>query len=184
MADDDQEDNQEQDESPKKSGKKKLILIIVGVVLLIALSVGGTLAAMHFLAPEPPAEEALIEGEEAEVDNAEEDEVVIKSPAIYFPLKPPIIVNFQARGRQRFLQAELTLMAREEDVIQAIELHMPTLRHNLVILFGGQVYEELQTDEGKELLRQSALLKLQEVMEKEIGKKGIEQILFTNFVMQ
>src|SRR5690606_26831659 len=107
-----------------------------------------------------------------------------KKPAIYYPLQPVFIVNFESQGRQRFLQAELNLMLRDEAVIAALELHMPAIRNSLVMLFSGQTYEDLQTAEGKELLRQQALLNVQEVLEKEIGKPGVEQVLFTNFVMQ
>jgi len=162
-------------------GKKKLIIFIVLGILLIGLSIGGTLFAVKMMTPEPTVAEGA-EGEEGSAEEEPEEE--IKMPAIYFPLKPPIIVNFNARGRQRFLQAELTLMTRENDVIEAVELHMPMIRNSLVLLFGGQVYEELQTAEGKELLRQQALTDLQSILEQEIGKTGIEQVLFTNFVMQ
>ena len=75
-------------------------------------------------------------------------------------------------------------MARENQVIEAIELHMPMIRNSLVLLFGGQIYEELQTAEGKELLRQQALEQLQALLQQEIDQPGIEQVLFTNFVMQ
>lgn len=108
----------------------------------------------------------------------------VKQPAIYFPLKPALIVNFQARGRQRFLQAEITLMVRDNAVIQAVEMHMPMIRNSLVMQLGGQDYETLQTAEGKEALRQDALVTLQGLLEAEIGQPGVEQVLFTNFVMQ
>ena len=52
------------------------------------------------------------------------------------------------------------------------------------MLFGGEVYDELQTDEGKELLRQKALEVLQEIIKQEVGVNGVEEILFTSFVMQ
>jgi flagellar FliL protein len=58
------------------------------------------------------------------------------------------------------------------------------IRNSLILLFSGQVYEELQTDEGRELLRQAALAELQTIIEKELGKPGIEKVLFTNLVMQ
>ena len=163
------------DEKPS-GGKKKVIMLAVVGLLLIGLSVGGTLLALQFLAPEPPPP--------AEGEAAAAAPEPVKQPAIYFPLKPPIIVNFQARGRQRFLQAEVTLMARENQVIEAIELHMPMIRNSLVLLFSGQIYDELQTAEGKELLRQQALEELQALLQQEIDRPGIEQVLFTNFVMQ
>jgi flagellar FliL protein len=143
-------------------GKKKIIMLAVIGLVLIGLTIGGTLFAVQMLSPEPEAEVAL--GEDGKPIPPEGEAVVEEEtikPAIYFPLKPPIIVNFQARGRQRFMQAEVSLMTRDNEVIEAIELHMPMLRNSLVLKFGGQEYEELQTEEGRELLRQEALKELQ-----------------------
>ena len=174
-----EEDEQTGDDAGEGGGggKKKLIVLVVIGLVLVGLSVGGTLVALQMLAPEQSSVE-----EAASADDG--PAVPVRKSAIYYPLKPPIIVNFQSRGRQRFLQVELTLMARENDVVEAIEMHMPMIRNSLVLLFGGQIYEELQTAEGKELLRQEALTEVQRLLEQEIGKPGIEQVLFTNFVMQ
>ncbi|MGH1371891.1 MAG: flagellar basal body-associated FliL family protein [Cellvibrionaceae bacterium] len=172
------EDNEEVEESG--GGKKKLIMMIVVGLVLVGLSVGGTLFALKMMGGDAPAE-----GEAGEAAAADAEPVVEeKLPAIYFPLKPTIIVNFNARGRQRFLQAEVSLMVREEDVVAAIEEHSTMLQHGLLMLFSGQDYAELQTAEGKELLRQMALDEVQRTLEQEIGKPGVEQVLFTNFVMQ
>ena len=177
------EDTEKEEKPAEKTGaKKKLLPLLLIGLLLVGLSVVGTLVALNMLSPdEPSTTEAAEEGESGE---GAEGGVPAKKSAIYFPLKPPIIVNFQSRGRQRFLQAEVTLMAREDDVIAAIEIHMPMIRNSLVLLLGGQIYEELQTPEGKELLRQQALEEIQALMMNEINKPGIEQVLFTNFVMQ
>ena len=177
MADDDEQQNDAGgDAAEGGGGKKKIILLAIIALVLIGVSVGGTLAVISMLGGNepPPAEEQA----EAEA------EPEAPKQAIYYPLKPPIIVNYEAKGRQRYLQAELTLMTREADVIGAVELHMPMIRNALVMLIGGQVYEEVQTAEGKEFLRLQCLQELQAIMEKEIGKPGIEQVLFTNFVMQ
>lgn len=180
MADDKNDDQKNGDgsEGDKSAGGKKKYILLVALGLVIAgLSVGGTLVALKFLGGAPvPEETDQLVPEDAPPEP--------KAPAIYYPLKPAIIVNFDVRGRQRYLQAELTLMMREDDVISAIELHMPMIRNALVLLIGGQQYEDIQTAEGKELLRQQCLQELQRLLEKEIGKPGIEQVLFTNFVMQ
>jgi|TARA_B110000908_G_scaffold55637_1_gene67791 flagellar FliL protein len=52
------------------------------------------------------------------------------------------------------------------------------------MLFEGGVYDELQTNEGKESLRQNALEVLQEIIKQEVGVYEVEEILFTNSVMQ
>ena len=179
MADDDQGTTEE---APSGGGKKKLILLIIIGLVLIAASVGGTLAFVSMMKGDEPEAAATEEG--AEGGEAADDSSGPKAQAIYYPLKPPIIVNFEAKGRQRYLQAELTLLTREADVISAIELHMPAVRNALVLLIGGQLYEDIQTAEGKEFLRLQCLEELQNLMQKEIGKPGIEQVLFTNLVMQ
>ena len=171
-----------EDEAPEEGegsggGSKKIILLAVIGLVLVALSVGGTLFALQMMGgDEEAASEEMAEGEE----EAEE----VKAPAIYYPLKPTIIVNFNARGKQRFLQADVSLMVREEDVVAAIEEHSTMIQHGLLMLFSGQDYGELQTPEGKELLRQLSLEEVQRMLEQEIGKPGVEQVLFTNLVMQ
>jgi flagellar protein FliL len=165
----------EQKAPSKLAGKKRLILIGVLLIGVIGLSVGATLFALKFFAP--PAEEKTSETPEEAVPE-------LPKQAIYHPLKPAINVNFSVRGRQRFLQAELTLMTRDESVIPAIELHQSMIRNALILLIGGQPFEELQTAEGKELLRQQCLQEIQRLLQQEINKPGIEQVLFTSFVMQ
>ncbi len=175
-----EEENKGAEEKPS-GGKKKLIIFIVLAIVLIGASIGGTLVAVKMLSPEPEVVQEFDEDGNP-ITSAEEEEV--KGPAIYFPLKPALIVNYDVRGRQRFLQAEISVMTREEDVVNAVEIHMPMMRNNLILLFSGQTYDELQTDEGRELLKQDSLKELQNILEQEIGKPGIEKILFTNFVMQ
>lgn len=173
-------------------GKKKLIIFIVLGLVLIGASVGGTLFALGFFdeAKTEQTDEGEGEGEEnsAEAEEGEEGgemEAAEPTPsAIYLPLKPAIIINFESRGRQRYLQVDVTLMMRTDQALSAAELHMPMIRNALVMLFSGQIYEELQTPEGKELVRQLALEEVQTMMDREIGEPGVEQVLFTNFVMQ
>lgn len=174
------EENAEAQPENAGGGKKKLIILVVVGLLLVGLSVGGTLVALKFLG----GDDAAPTDAEVAAEAAAAEEETRSLPAIYYPLKPTIIVNFNARGRQRFLQADVSLMVREDDVVSAIEEHSTMLQHGLLMLFSGQDYSELQTAEGKELLRQQALEEVQRLLEQEIGKAGIEQVLFTNFVMQ
>jgi len=158
-------------------GKKKLIILIVLGLLLLAGAGGGTLYFLGFFDGDDSVEQA---------DEEVIDENVVEKPpsALYFPIKPAFVINFQSRGRQRYLQTDVILMTREPTMFTGLQEHLPLIKNRLVMLFGGQVYEVLQTDEGRELLRQDALVAVKEIMEQEMGKSDIEQILFTNFVMQ
>ncbi len=170
------ESDEDTDDNKKKQNKKKIILLAALGLCVVIVSVGSTLLVINLLSP-PPA--PVVEAE-----TASEQVVPDHAPAIYYPLKPPIIVTYNARGRQRYVQAEVSLMFRDQNLIPVIEMHMPMIRHELMMIIGGQVYEELQTAEGKELTRLQCLEKMRELLEREIGDPGIEQVLFVGFVMQ
>lgn len=198
----------ENTEADKKGGKKKLLLIIGLALLLVAISVGGTLITLKFLAPDK-ADEQVVEEDKAPQP---------LPPAIYYELSPNFTINFNVNGRQRFLQAQITLLYRDEELEPLLKLHMPVIRNGLVMLLSSKNFAELQTTEGKESLRAEALKTVRDILEKEqvaahagdekdedekdkdkdkdekdADKKGdehppeypnVEQVLFTNFVMQ
>lgn len=157
--------------APKVNNRKKYILIAVAAIALIGISVGGTLAVVGF-------------GSSDTAPAAQPDTAAVKKPAIYYALPPAFVVNFSVAGRQRFLQTDVSLLIRDADVSAALDLHQPAIRNSLVMLFSAQNFDTLQTIEGKEALREQALANVQAVLQKEIGKAGVEQVLFTSFVMQ
>lgn len=172
------------DAAPKK---KKLFLMIGIAVALIAVSIGGTVVALKVLSPAPEAGKTADAEEHAKVDLA---------PAIYYEMTPNFTINFNVNGRQRYLQAAITLMYRDPLLNELLKLHMPAIRNGLVMLLSAKNFDELQTSEGKEKLREEALEIIRSHVQKEqealgaAGKSGktssanVEQVLFTNFVMQ
>ena len=156
---------------PAGKGKLKLILLIVlGLVLAIGASVGGTWYIMHRSESQPaPAVETASN---------------VKQPAIFEPMLPAFVANFNQNGRQRYLQVSITLLARNQADLEALKVHMPVIRNNLVMLFSAQSFDNLATPVGLEMLRQKVTASVQEVAQKELGKVVVEQALFTNFVLQ
>jgi len=158
----------------KPGGKLKLIIVIVVVVLLaVGVSVGGTLYFLNKDAPKSGAETA-----------SAEPTVPVKLPAIYEELAPAFVVNFTHNGRARYMQVSVALLVRDQAALDALKVHMPVLRNRLVMLFSGQDFETLITPVGKEMLRQQATASVQELAQQETGKLTVEQVLFTNLVLQ
>jgi len=156
---------------PVNRGKLKLIIVIVLALLLaIGLSVGATWYFMHSAQSKPaPVADAAPQG---------------KQPAVFEALAPAFVANYTQNGRQRYMQVSITMQGRDLADIEALKVHMPVIRNNLVMLFSGQSFETLATPVGQEMLRQKATASVQEVAQKELGKVVIEQLLFTNFVLQ
>ena len=157
---------------PATKGKLKLIiLIVVALLLAIGVSVGATWYFMHSAQSKPAAAVA-------------ETAPIGKQPAIFEPMAPAFVANFNQNGRQRYMQVSITMLARNQADLEALKVHMPVIRNNLVMLFSGQDFATLASPVGQEMLRQKATASVQEVAQKELGKVVIEQLLFTNFVLQ
>ena len=169
------------------SGSKKKLFLMIGIGLaLVLISIGGTVVALKFLSPAEPGGEKT----------AKEAEHTALAPAIYYEMKPNFTINFNVNGRQRFLQAAITLMYRDPMLEELLKLHMPAIRNGLVMLLSAKNFDELQTTEGKEALREEALAIVRNQLQKEqealaaqgeneeVSSSNVEQVLFTNFVMQ
>lgn len=161
------------DDDNKAAGGSKKKLIIIGAVTL-SLLVGGGVGAM------------LVLGGDADADA---DPAAAAAPAkpveaVYVDLKPEFVINFRDRNnRPKFLKAEMSVATHDSDIESAITRHMPAIRNNLVLLLSRQIYEDLVPNEGKEALRQQALAEVQSVLVAQIGKPGVEDLYFSNFIM-
>lgn len=162
-------------EAPVKKNRMKLILIITMALLLAVGLTGG--GVWFFLLKYKPEQ-----GVEAAASTA--PVAVVRQPAVYEELMPPFVVNFQAEGRSRYMQVSLALMARDPQQLANLKVHMPALRNQLVMLFSSQDYAELNTPLGLDMLKQKVTASVQQLAMRETGFPVVEQVLFTNFVMQ
>jgi flagellar FliL protein len=178
MADDDDLDDDLQ-EGAAGGGKKKLI-IIGAAALVLLLAVGG--GAYWFMLMSSDSEPQL--AEDGTEITSEEEYNPDDSKALYHKLKPKFTTTFEANSRQRYMQVEITLVTRDEEVVPHLVTHQPLIRNALVLLLASQDYLQLQTMEGKAELRIDANSAVQDILKREIGKPGIERVLFTDFVMQ
>ena len=75
-------------------------------------------------------------------------------------------------------------MARDEKVIDGVKTHMPVIRNNLLMMFGGQTLATLTSRDEKEKLRATALAEVQRILKANTGAPGVEDLYFTSFVVQ
>ena len=110
----------------------------------------------------------------------EEEEKVSTS---YLQIKPSIVTNYGGAGKLRYFKSDISLRVVSADE-ERVAWHLPYIRSELVSLFSRQDEAALTTREGKEGLRQQALEAVQEVLQEEEGAPMIEDLLFTNFIIQ
>ena len=120
-----------------------------------------------------------------EEDEAAEDKAPTKSEALYIQLQPAFVVNYGGPGRLRYLKAEMTVRVQSMNAAQSVRHHMPAIRDSLVTLMSRQEELVIDTQEGKEQLRQDALAEIRQVIEMEEGKDtGVVDVYFDNLIVQ
>lgn len=167
-----------------KAGGRFGIGMLLGVALLCTAGAGG--AAYMVLGKSTAKtgdhdDAAHAEGAEGESSEGANHP---PAPASYLGLDPAFVVNLESGEEAHYLQAEVQLMARDAQALEAAKIHVPLLRNTLLMLFGQQKSADLATRAGKEKLQQAALAEVQKVLTAETGKPVVEAVYFTSFVMQ
>lgn len=102
----------------------------------------------------------------------------------YLPLKPAFVVNIRDGKRSRFLQVQIQLKLSDMKMSEKILHHDSIIRHTMLMLLSGQEAMELYSTVGKERLRVKALEAIRSALKGEIDHLPIEDLYFTNFIIQ
>lgn len=157
------------------------------------LRLAALLAASWMFISHAPAyaqeegDEVLVEESESMDDAQDQASSSVEGqqkPAIYLPLKPAFVVNYGGKGSLRYLKTEMSVRLASADVANSVRHHLPYIRNNLVMLFARQTEETINSQEGRELMRQDALAEIQKVVLEEDGKEGVLDVYFNTFIVQ
>ncbi len=181
----------------EQGGKSKTNMLII-ILIVVILAVGGGVAAMF-----------LFSGDDSDGKDAHKtDESAHAAPAhaIYFPLRPTFIINFEDTSKARYVQLDLSVMSNDQHAIDLVQEHSPVIRNNIITILSSQKYEILNTREGKEKLRVQLLNSINRTIAAEVshspqpehktddsedaavphttGQNYIKAVYFTSLVMQ
>lgn len=140
--------------------------------------------AAHSSADASSVKESSDEASSAVANSAGEGAAGVRSQAIYVPLDPAFVVNYGGPGRLQFLKAELTVRVGSDRDAAAIRHHMPYIRNQLILLFSQQERDSLDSQQGKELLRQAAFEEIHQLMLAEAGELDLMGVYFNQLIVQ
>lgn len=147
----------------------KPLILLLSLLMALSLSARAEEDA-------PPLEEGAAEG-------AEEAQPAFSS-AIYLPLKPAFVVNYGGPGKLKYVKAEVAVRLESSDAANSVRHHMPYIRNNLVMLFASQTDESLDSQAGKEALRQDALAEIRKILKEEDDQEGVVDVFFNSLIVQ
>lgn len=156
-------------EAAVKGGSNKTKLIVIIILALVLLGGGGA-AAWFFLLSGSDAPEA--------------EEELGPAPLIFFRMAEPVTATLPPDEPANHLRVNVILASRNQAVIDALELHTPIIRNDLLALLANQSVAELNTPEGKEVLREQVHETVSAILVRTGSPAGIENVFFDELVMQ
>lgn len=171
-----EEESLQLEENPPLKSKKKLIIFAsVGLVVLL----GGAVALWLLLGSSDASDSEV--SEEAPVEQAAS---VNSGEAFYVGMPRPFLFNLPGQKRARIVEIKVQLMVRGADDDVLLKKHIPLIEDALLTTFSSANVQKLSSLAGKDELRQMALLNVQNTLRPVTGRKVVERVLFTGFVMQ
>ena len=152
---------------------KKWLIIIVGAFVLLMGSIGGgffimwsKVSTIHSIAAAPDAEETVEPAPAPKIG----------------PIHPldTFIVNLADEGGVRYLRTTMKLELADDQSVSFAEERLPLIRDSILMTLPTKKYEDISTMEGKMMLRDELIAKLNDIMVP--GK--VSNIYFTEFVVQ
>jgi flagellar FliL protein len=99
----------------------------------------------------------------------------------YMEIKPKFTVNL-AEPR-KYLLVNLQLLVEGAEIREKITKNMPAIKHELIMLYSGRASDSLQTVEQREALRKETLESIQKLLEKSGKVEGLNDVFFTEFLI-
>jgi len=152
--------------APKKG--RGTLLLVVALVLVLAAGAG----AAWYLGYLPFGHAASPEETEPEVHGTAEVGALHAFD--------PFLANLEDTDGNRYLKASLQVEFFEAEPPRDFEARVPQLRDLLLTLFTSKTYAEIRTPEGKALLRDDIINRINRTM----GHDVVKAVYFTEFIVQ
>ncbi|MDR0239683.1 MAG: flagellar basal body-associated FliL family protein [Deltaproteobacteria bacterium] len=180
--------HEEAAEAPKKKSKVKKIVILL-VILLIIVSAGAGGAYWWFFlrvppppgggaaAPVAPSAGAASPGKESS-PRVERVSDLPRSVGKVLPL-PQFVVNLADPAGKRVLKLGMEVEANA-DIAKELQANDARIRDAVITLLAGKSFAEVQSPEGKVLLRAEVAARLNQIL----GAPKIVRVYFTEFIVE
>jgi flagellar FliL protein len=157
-----------QQTAPASPGPMKRIILIVLIAIIAAGAAGA--GVWFFMSKRPPSASAA--------------EAPPPPAPLFFPLES-MTVNLQSDdGQQHFLRIGLTLKLTDPKVQQELTDHMPELRSRILLALSNHHPDDLAPLEGKRALATELKTLIEQPTDKGAPPAHVDEVLFTEFVVQ
>ena len=115
---------------------------------------------------------------------ADEDKVK-KNPSYVSLGKKPMVLNLSTDSKRlTFLQIQADVLVKNDDAKEIVEANIPAIRHKLIVLLSEQKAIDMKTPATREEIRKKITIEVRNMIEEMTNNNDIDEILFSNFLVQ
>jgi flagellar FliL protein len=101
----------------------------------------------------------------------------------YYGFEPDIVTNYISnRIKLGFVKISVELMVKDPNDLVSLEHHDPLLRSAIVEILGNQAEDKVKSLSGREEIRRECYETVNRLMEQEVGKAIVVNLLFTKYL--
>lgn len=148
------------------------------IIAVINLGLLGFLGFSYLQKTKAPQEtEKSAQGEPSDAASAEAPTAPVIPEEIYYPLET-FIVNLNSPGGQKILKISLEFLLENQEVKTELNTHTAQYRDLLLTILSAKKFEEIDTREGKDILKAEITSTLNPFL-----KKGrITKVIITDII--
>jgi flagellar FliL protein len=115
---------------------------------------------------------------------ADEAEEAAPKSSAYVSLGDPMVLNLSGGKRLTFLQISADVLVADSDAERTIKVHVPAIRHSLIMLLSEQNAKDIKSPARREEIRQQATARVKGLIADLSGSQDVSDVLFSSILVQ
>ncbi len=115
---------------------------------------------------------------------ATEDAAPAAGSGAYVSLGEPLVLNLDGGRKLSFLQISADVLVGDSDDQYEVKLHVPAIRHKLIMLLSEQKTGDIKSPAKREEIRQQVTSEVQQLIAELSDDAEISEVLFSSILVQ
>lgn len=115
---------------------------------------------------------------------ATEEAAASTASSAYVSIGEPLVLNLDGGRKLSFLQISADVLVADSDAEDAVKLHVPAIRHKLIMLLSERKTVDIKSPATREEIRQQVTAEVKQLIAELSGDGEISEVLFSNILVQ
>ena len=102
----------------------------------------------------------------------------------YVSLGEPLVLNLDGGNKLSFLQISADVLVTDSDAKHAVKLHVPAIRHKLIMLLSERKTADIKSPAKREEIRRQVTSEVQQLIAALSDDAEISEVLFSSILVQ